>query len=404
MVPGHPQLEFTKASCLLNNGNLAYGTNLGLIVFDPRTALYYKQIKRPVHFSHFTLFEKKIKHFFQTPDTVHLKYNENFFTIGFASLNYATSGTQAFYYRLKDIDPNWVKTIRPEASYTNLEPGNYLFEVKLADQQENNEISGLYILISPPFWKTKWFMGLIFLFSISILYYILYLYIKKIKIKQQNTELEQKLLASQMNPHFIFNALAAIQSYMFNNQSEEAGNYLSGFSRLVRLILQNSRSRFIPLNDEIQTLKLYLKLQKLRFADKFEYELSFPPPNRWHDIMVPPMMAQPFIENSIEHGILHKEGNGLILLSITLNEKTICMEICDDGIGIEKSKELNQNQRNHTSFATSITRERLAILEKMYKVKTEISIIDRSVTEQTNGTRVILTIPYIIKSQIPSMP
>lgn len=401
---GFPQFEFSRASCLLKNGEIAYGTNLGLVVFDPGKILSQKQKNKPVHFTHFTLFDKRIKHFFRTSDTIRLNYNQNFFTIGFASLDFGTIGNQTFYYRIREIDPGWVKTNRPEATYTNLEPGRYHFEVCLPFQQKDSEASQLHVFISPPFWKTIWFISLFIALALSIASYILYLYIKKIKIKQQNTELEQKLLASQMNPHFIFNALSAIQSYMYNNQSEEAGNYLSGFSRLVRLILQNSRSRFIPLDDEIQTLKLYLKLQKLRFADKFEYEISHPEAGKLANIMVPPMMAQPFIENSIEHGILHKDGNGLISINISIREKNIGLEICDDGIGIKKARELNQNLRNHTSFATSITRERLTILEKTFKVKSEIKIIDRSTAEQTSGTRVILTIPFIYKNQIPTHP
>jgi len=182
--------------------------------------------------------------------------------------------------------------------------------------------------------------------------------------------LEQKLLRSQMNPHFIFNSLSSIQSFIFENNPVEAGSYLSRFAELIRSILYNSREEYITLEKEIQTLINYLDLQKLRYDNKFDYEIDLDPMLDKETISIPPMLAQPFIENAIEHGIKHLNNPGIINISFTKLEETILLIVEDNGIGIRAAKKINNAKaKEHQSLATIITRERIEILNKGQKKK-----------------------------------
>ena len=182
---------------------------------------------------------------------------------------------------------------------------------------------------------------------------------QKLKSRTKNIELEQKLLRSQMNPHFIFNSLIAIQSYIFENEPMLAGKYLNDFSKLIRLILDNSRQEFITVKKEIETLRFYLELQKMRFENKFIFILKADKEIDKDCYSIPPMLAQPIIENAIEHGIKPIKHQGEINISFSKKENYVYVEIEDNGEGI---KMLNNNEKagkNHKSHALNILQERL---------------------------------------------
>jgi len=220
-------------------------------------------------------------------------------------------------------------------------------------------------------------------------------------VKAKKTQaLEHRFLRSQMNPHFIFNSLGAIQSYIFKNQALEAGTYLSKFSELIRLILDNSRHEEVPLIKEINTLKLYLELQKLRFPEKLSFLFEIDENLDVESVKIPPMMLQPFIENSIEHGFVKTSSGGLIQIRILESSKGVLLETEDNGIGILASTESkNKPKRLHEALATKITRQRIQNLNWGRKVKINLEILDLSVLKTgLNGTRVSINIP--IKHQI----
>ena len=218
------------------------------------------------------------------------------------------------------------------------------------------------------------------------------------KMLEQNRFLilEQKLLRSQMNPHFIFNSLSSIQSFIFENNPVVAGSYLSRFANLIRSILYNSREEYISLEKEIQTLRNYLDLQQLRFNNNFDYELYTDPDIELETIKIPPMLAQPFIENAIEHGLKDLDRRGQLKVSFTFHDGFIRIMIEDNGIGIEEAMRLkSETQKEHKSLATIITKERIEILNKGRKNrKYSMLIADQSTTENTKvGTRIELLIP-----------
>lgn len=218
----------------------------------------------------------------------------------------------------------------------------------------------------------------------------------RLRTKQQNAELEQKLFRTQMNPHFIFNSLNAIQSFIYKNDAPEAGKYLSNFARLIRLVLSNSREEFITLENEIRTLDYYLQLQRLRYNYKFDYNFTIDNALHKELILIPPMLAQPFIENSIEHGIQHISQKGIVDISFMRNGDSIIFKIADNGVGINQSK-LNTAMKNgkHESLALSITEERLKLLNRSTPQKIELKIEEINPdNKHAKGTLITFSIPF----------
>jgi tetratricopeptide (TPR) repeat protein len=234
-------------------------------------------------------------------------------------------------------------------------------------------------------------LGLIIL--IVAIGYIL-IHNNRLKARNQAIELEQKLLRSQMNPHFIFNSLMAIQSFIYKNDPVQAGDFLAKFADLVRITLENSRVEFVLLENEIKMLQIYLELQALRFNNKFGYSIHVDENIDIRLIKVPPMLAQPLIENAIEHGLRHKTEDGFIKINYAKLNNDLRFSVEDNGIGREKAREL-ENNRKHRAMATSITRERLILLSKRLRQTFELELID--LKDQNNlphGTLVKFALPY----------
>lgn len=245
--------------------------------------------------------------------------------------------------------------------------------------------------------RRQYFYSTVAIFFILTSVIILLFYKQsQLKNNQKNANIEQKLFRSQMNPHFIFNSLLSIQSYIFKNNSIKAASYLSSFAKLIRLVLINSREDFITLEKEIETIQLYLELQELRFKDKFQYSLSIDNDINKSIIAIPPMMIQPFIENSIEHGILNQNQMGKVDIRIVEKANSIQIEVEDNGIGIEKSKEIQKlNNIEHNPLGTKITVERILLLKKKYKMNVNLTIknIKDKTKDEISGTLIILEVP-----------
>ncbi|MCD4792540.1 MAG: tetratricopeptide repeat protein [Bacteroidales bacterium] len=236
---------------------------------------------------------------------------------------------------------------------------------------------------------------LIFILLLAIFIALLFIKQNRNRAKRKSIELEQKLLRTQMNPHFIFNSISSIQDFILNNNPLEASSYLSDFAKLMRAILTNSSDNFISLKNEIETVEHYLKLQHLRMSDKFDYKIIVSELIDKEGYKVPPMLMQPFIENSIIHGIMKKDdGKGLITVSYSLNSGFLIMETQDNGIGRKSSKE--HNSSNHQSKAVDITIQRINLLSKKYKQNITFEIIDLKDNDNNpSGTLVRFMLPII---------
>ena len=216
------------------------------------------------------------------------------------------------------------------------------------------------------------------------------------QLQQQATANELKALRAQMNPHFIFNALNSIKSFTLNHDTEGANFYLTKFSKLIRQVLDNSRNERISLKSELETLILYLDMEKLRVGEKFNYVIKIADDVETEFIELPPMLIQPYVENAIWHGLMHKEEKGELTIELTnKDDKILIVKILDNGIGRQKAAELqSKTGTTHKSFGMKITAERLDIIRKLYQLDIKISIEDLKNTEGSAiGTSVSLQIP-----------
>jgi len=231
------------------------------------------------------------------------------------------------------------------------------------------------------------------------LFLLLFFQRKRLTAEQKSILMEQRLLRAQMNPHFLFNSLASIQNYIINEKTDQASIYLSRFSQLVRNILDNSVEEYVPLEKEIETVQNYLELQKVRYAGKFDYNIDIDPAIDIDIVQIPPMLAQPFIENSIEHGIKYRETPGHIDIRFRLEDSLIRFEVEDDGVGREKAHEIETRQKTkHRSMATSITHDRLMSINRKLKRKIRMEIVDlKDASGEGCGTKVMFGIPVVIK-------
>jgi len=208
-------------------------------------------------------------------------------------------------------------------------------------------------------------------------------------------ELKMTALQSQMNPHFLFNSLNSINNFILKSDIEKASDYITKFSRLIRVILKSSSSLTVPFSEELGILSLYVKLEQMRINGGFEYIVKIDKDINLEEIKVPPLFLQPFIENSIWHGLTHVEGDKRVLLTVVKKEDNIICEVIDNGIGINKAREEAHKKINRRKFfGTQATEDRIRLLYKKNNVK--ISVTDIS-DEESTGTKVQIIFPHILK-------
>ncbi len=372
------------------NGQMLVATDEGFYAFYPNELLQHAAAHRP-GFTGIKVFANEKKCDFLNSNKVVLTYKQNFFTIAFSDFEFSVSPSN-YHYKLDGIDPDWVKTNENKAAYTNIHHGNYRF---LLTTERNHHLNmapiEMEVIIIPPLWKRGWFILIEVIVLLMIVLLVFKQRINKYKEREKILVIEQKLLRSELNPHFVFNALIAIQSFIFSNDPKAAGRYLSKFAKLMRLYLQNTRQDFILMSQEVETLEYYLELQQLRFDNVFEYEIKCDNGIVKEELKLPPMMAQPFIENAIEHGFKGVDYKGKVLIEYGVINNALEIIITDNGIGINQS----ETPKDHKSLAIKITRERLKSLSR-YDGEYELIIKDLSDdNKSTSGTRVMLRAPYV---------
>ena len=278
------------------------------------------------------------------------------------SLEYSLNGVPFF-----DFKPNTY------ISFANLSPGNYSLYCRL--KNENIPYLHLTFKIDAPFWQKGWFIILAILLGILLISFFVRRRLNQIRkeytLLQKINEAETLALRSQMNPHFIFNTLNSINSFIIENKKEEASEYLTDFSRLIRIILNHTRLKSVTLAKELSALKLYLDMESRRLEKKFVYKIIVADDIDTQVIQLPPLIIQPFAENAIWHGIRNKIGVGTLTVDVKKIESGILISVTDDGIGREATKKFQKIKEN-PSFGTSITEQRMALSDS----KSKIEIID----------------------------
>lgn len=216
-------------------------------------------------------------------------------------------------------------------------------------------------------------------------------------LEQQKTALEMQALRAQMNPHFIFNSLNSINNFILANDRLQASAYLNKFSRLVRLILQNSQASFISLESELEALKLYLELEALRFSYHFEYKITVATELDIEGLKVPPLIIQPYVENAIWHGLMQKEDKGRLDIEVSQEDDYLFFKIADDGIGRRAAADrASKSATRHKSMGVKITADRITMLQSLNGTVSPVTIIDLLHPDGSGaGTEVLIKIPVI---------
>ena len=389
-----------------SDGELLFGGIDGYNGFYP-ASIKDNQLIPTVVLTGFKVFneDRPLSKSLEATETITLSYRDSFFSFEFAGLHLVAPEKNQYTYMMEGFDREWIKSDRRYASYTNLDPGSYTFRVKASNNDGiwNDEGLALKVNITPPFWQTLWFY-ISALLLVSVIIYAFYRFRiaqvrKEEKLKtefnKKLAEVEMTALRAQMNPHFLFNCLNSINRYIVKSDPETASGYLTKFSRLIRLILQNSKSSTVPLESELDALKLYIEMEEMRFDNQFAYKIQVDKNIESHLMAVPPMILQPYVENAIWHGLMHKPGKGMVELDISFSNGVLHFVIEDDGIGRDKSREYNsRNRTRKKSMGMRITEDRINMINKLYNSNTSVKIVDlKNPAGEAAGTKVELDIP-----------
>lgn len=235
--------------------------------------------------------------------------------------------------------------------------------------------------------------GFLLMLAVGGFFYIRH---RNLETKKQTLQLELRSLRAQMNPHFIFNSLSSIHRFIWSNNQEEASDYLTKFSRLMRMILDNTQHTFISLNKELESLRLYLDLEKLRCNSIFEYRIEVDEEINEEEVMIPPMIIQPYVENAIWHGLVHKSGKGMLEIAVGLKGRTLICTVTDNGIGRKKAIEIKEKKgQTHRSMGMQVTEGRIDLIRKINNTKeATVNITDlEDEAGKPTGTQVKLVLP-----------
>jgi hypothetical protein len=341
-----------------------------------------------------------------------LPYDQNSLIIYITSNYFSANKKSKFAWTLDGDLKSWVELpaynsdndSSNQVELPDLKPGKYIFrvKVKVGDQDWSPQQANMEIIITPPFWKSWWFWTAIVSGLALLIYIIVRLRVRAVrKAEQQKAkyekdllELEAKALRAQMNPHFVFNCLNSIKALMQEQNTEKGVLYLTTFSKLIRTLFNNADKKEISLYDEIETCKYYLQLEEMRFDTKFQYEVKIDEQVDLKSVKIPALIVQPFIENAIWHGIVPKNGDGRLLLSVGRVNGVIEILIDDNGIGRDRSQQHKYaTGSDHQSKGVNLTQSRLELNNLLHQRQATVKIIDKKDEQgHATGTAVILSI------------
>jgi len=342
------------------------------------------------------------------PSNLELAHHQNYLTFNYRGAYFKNPEKVRYQYLLEGVDNDWLPpTKNRSATYSYLPDGKFTFRVKSfqIDDPSNYSEAKFDFTILPPFYKTLWFYFIVVILLGGILYLIYSSRIKKEKVKRERLqlqlqskliELESQSLNSSMNRHFIFNALNSIQYYINTQDRKSANKYLTSFAKLIRKNLDSSQQMDTSLGEEIERLKLYLSLEQMRFDQRFDYEFLIDKGVDVDTLTIPAMMLQPFLENSIWHGILPSNKRGRIKIKVEPRGESYDIIIDDNGIGIDTSLNNKSNKTEaHVSQGMSITVNRVRLYQNMTGLNYEVNgPFERKNNEgHSIGTRVVVRIP-----------
>lgn len=305
---------------------------------------------------------------------LNIAHSQTNIKIKFAIPDFQNRGQILYNYRLNNLDTDWKMAEHGLVTFNNLKPGNYILKVKgvYTVNHAQTEEDTLAIRVNPEWYESWWFYVTIVVGVIAIVWLVIRRRIiniqKENEYKSKLLETKVHLMRTQMNPHFIFNSINSIENYVMKNEKRKASDYLNQFSKLIRGILENSRSNLIPLKKELEYIGYYVDLEQMRYNNRFEFKVDMDADIQDDQIFIPPMIIQPFIENAILHGISHSEKEDLcVKLSIKhLEQDFLTIIVEDNGVGREKSKAYKSHMKSkNKSEGMKMTTERIMLFNKV---------------------------------------
>lgn len=392
----------TGAHYLAEDGMMYFGGIRGINWFEPKQML-----------KNFTAVEiilldliitnrdgQKVKHI-SNLNEIELNHTDKNFQIKYVAQSYSKAKPK-YKYKLENINDEWISNDENElVSFSNIPPGEYtlLLNATNPDGVWSNNPVRFDITIVPAIWQTLWFRLLSIIAIFSLLWYVYHLRVNELKrtsaLKEQLSEVEAKALKLQMNPHFLFNSLNAVDNYILKNEKIKASDYLSKFSKLMRQILDYSEQSTITLSQELEVLELYISMEQLRFQERFNYNINIHRDVNPSTIKVPPLVLQPFVENAIWHGLMHLEEGGKLNIDIVKNGNSIKCIIDDNGIGRKRAEEIKtKSATKHKSYGMRITEKRLSLNNNLNNIGGSINVNDkRNENGDAAGTSIEITFP-----------
>ena len=379
---------------VVNNNTVAFITNEG--VFYTKKNIVDNDFVPQFEFTNLWVDNNKIPF----KSNIVLDYDENTIQIDFRTIHYKSLGDYKYEYCIKNSSNTWsiLSSQTSNIKFESLKSGSYVFQIRVKYGNKTTEINELHFEVNKPFWLQWWFI----LFEIMTLGFIIYLVNKnavlrtkkKQEVKEQLALSQITALRSQMNPHFMFNVLNSVQGLIYSNQKSKASEYLGKFSDLMRKILEASDKKEITVEKEFEMLQMYVSLEKSRFESDFEYNISLPIGLDLSQYTIPSMIIQPFVENAIKHGLMHKKDAKELHITAEIVANYWQFTIEDNGIGRTKSEQINKNFKSHNSFATKAIDTRIELINKMATSKIEIKIEDKVLnTNESLGTKIMILIP-----------
>jgi ligand-binding sensor domain-containing protein len=420
--PGYPVTQYTSkdglASDMVNtlfadSSRIYVGTSAGLNFFDENTKVPSEECR----FYLTSLINSERERIADSSNLV-IPYSNKRLRIEFAGISYRSASKIIYRYRMTGIDSIWRETKDTYLEYPELPSGNYELQLMAINKFGNqSRIIKVPIAVTIQFWKKPWFVISIWVLSLALLWWLAAWRITRIRrlqrekerLMQKMAEFENKALTSQMNPHFIFNCLNSIQQYLFDGDITASNRYIAGLGKLIRMTLNNSSRSFVSLEEEAAYLSSYLLIEKMRFEDKIDYELVIENDLDRSTVLLPPMLVQPFVENALQHGLHHKQGDkGFVSINVTREKDKLKITIEDNGIGRkaaahQKKTGLKGSLKEYTSKAMGIMEDRINIMNKLYKGVANIEITDMQENNNSiTGTRVVIILPFIEEDTLHS--
>lgn len=386
---GIETLPFRNPICFSINSNEAISFNGELRIFDVENLLLGRDQR--INISRISVNGNvyDIKH------RIELDHDENNIEIDYALSEIDIYNQVKYKYSLSSSDPNWVEVgSKKNLMFTNLKPGNYSFRIL------STSIDGFWIdnqksidlIINPPWYLTWWAKALWIFLCLLLLFILTKIYVnyqkRNLEYDKRFAQLETMILKSQMNPHFIFNSLNSIRYLFMKDEKHKGLKYITKFAKLLRSTLHHGEEALVKLSEEIELTELYIELEQLRFEGKFEFVASYDEDYEWRNILVPPFVVQPLVENAFWHGLSQsKKENKELKIKVEKQDADWLIQVIDNGIGMSNSKpSLDKEVGKEKSYGLSILKERFELINSLGDHHYSLRIDSNSDIEGTTVT------------------